>query len=625
MEEMVHSKLHKDLNEDAIERVIPVALVGSSGGGAATLGHTDPTDLLTQIRLQLRRVRGNNVQFDLAFCVFVSIHGGRGLDAIQQDVNLLDSTIATLYTVGCSTDEAPKQEMISSHKKFQVTPILTSNLREVNALCSKLDEEVIATSISKKNVAGLISISSDPKNINFASFNAAAQQGIPVTGSGGTSLSAAVALHGIDLVGNAGGSVATTTYTRAISYVYALANNWNTFQNNMHGITTKQFGWQTLLNGKITYAPFSVSKVKSLAMGDDMSVHQENQIHKPQIGSVLDSCLPAFVAVCMIVRVLESISDSTSNVEVLRRVLEWHALPTACCVTTANCFAPEHGSLTLMAASVASMGCGGSVVGGLLAGWLVSKLLGRVLFYVCIQNNIPATMTNILVGGGVGVLLAASMHLSGLASLLNTLTDTMRWILHEFAFDYTIGGVRWQGQGIGFLFGCLFSLGSKIGWYHSVYLPIILLEMERGKPSILGAVDELTLVLVSGGICLANLAVPVGDVNKTASISKRGLFINLLCGDFIEVAYPFMEQNLFINLVAYLASGISTEILFSASQRSLVLSSAYLPFCLSIYLADDWRRMTIACVAAMGMSFIGAVLGNSWCILRQKNYKEKKQ
>jgi hypothetical protein len=38
--------------------------------------------------------------------------------------------------------------------------------------------------------------------------------------------------------------------------------------------------------------------------------------------------------------------------------------------------------------------------------------------------------------------------------------------------------------------------GSKIGWYHLIFLPLILLEMESGGPSFLGAlVLNLTTAL----------------------------------------------------------------------------------------------------------------------------------
>ena len=72
--------------------------------------------------------------------------------------------------------------------------------------------------------------------------------------------------------------------------------------------------------------------------------------------------------------------------------------------------------------------------------------------------------------------------------------------------------------------------------------------METGEAALCGAIDEATLVCVSAGICLANLIVtPKLDdqqgTQETLELSRRGLRINLLFGDFIEVAYPFMERS----------------------------------------------------------------------------------
>lgn len=63
-------------------------------------------------------------------------------------------------------------------------------------------------------------------------------------------------------------------------------------------------------------------------------------------------------------------------------------------------------------------------------------------------------------------------------------------------------------------------------------LPAILLEMEGGMPSFLGALDLCTLVLVSAGVCLGHLAVPVH--RHMTPLARRGATINLLFGDFVS-------------------------------------------------------------------------------------------
>jgi len=374
--------------------------------------------------------------------------------------------------------------------------------------------------------------------------------------------------------------------------------------------------------------------------------------------------VPAFVAVCVTCRLLELLAhwlevhsslmdikedpqprqnayqvyhpilswdaDAVVKVEELIARLYWqlqfHALPTVCAVISGTTYAPEIGSVAVMASCVASVGCGGSVLAGLLAGCSVAYLSKRALF-ACIKLNVPATMTNVLNAGGVGCAVALALSMTGIVGCLAEFGNLLRNLVRlTFLIPNPPGATPLPG--LGFLLGIVFCYGSKVGWYHSVFLPIILIEMERGEGSILGAVDECTLCLVSAGICLGNIVTApltvssVHITNSDVAISKRGLKINLLCGDFIEAAYPFMERSYVVNVFAYLASGISTELLLHHRPEN-VLSSAYIPVGLSIVLAQDMKRMASACSAAFSISFVGFVLGN--IVGRRLDTKGKKE
>jgi hypothetical protein len=250
-----------------------------------------------------------------------------------------------------------------------------------------------------------------------------------------------------------------------------------------------------------------------------------------------------------------------------------------------------------MASCIAAMACGKSILGGLLAGWLVSSILGRVL-YRCIVWNVPATMTNLVAAGGVGATIA--IVVSPLVPFLREVTEWIRWGVHA-SMDGSLPGV-------GFLIGCLFCYGSKVGYYHALCLPVILVEMEHCDASIWGAIDECTLVLVSAGICAANLLTLPYSTTADKALCRRGVRINVLYGDFIEAAYPFMERHTLVNAVGYLASGLSTELL--ARNPKDVLSLAYLPVPVSIWLAKDWQIMALASFTAFGVSFVGTALNN---------------
>jgi hypothetical protein len=325
----------------------------------------------------------------ICFALFVSLHGGKGMDSVDPDQDT-----ATLWTVGIDHEKnkmtsrqatSTKQENKSRTKKaslndnsdsLQVTAYYTGLLREVNKIYKDLDQTILAPSILDSSsddngkrirppIKGLICISCEPRDINYASISAAARRGIPISGSGGTSLSTASVMHnGMTLVGNSGGSVATTTYTRAVSYCQALASFWGD-----------------------TYSPFFESKNENRG---------SKQVVKPHIRSILDACLPPFLAVCLACRFLELMQqhnitlpidkafvpsfsgrndDGICWIDILLTQLQFLALPTVCAVVTATSYAPEHGSAAVMAACVASMGCYGSILAGLLSGWMVSWLV----------------------------------------------------------------------------------------------------------------------------------------------------------------------------------------------------------------------------------------------------------
>uniref|UniRef100_A0A7S4IXA2 Uncharacterized protein n=1 Tax=Odontella aurita TaxID=265563 RepID=A0A7S4IXA2_9STRA len=247
-------------------------------------------------------------------------------------------------------------------------------------------------------------------------------------------------------------------------------------------------------------------------------------------------------------------------------------------------------------------------------------------------------MTNIIVAGGVGTFVAMVLQFCGITSALGAVTLAIRSLVRLSFLPVNIGSVAMSTPptGLGFAFGCFFCYGSKVGWYHSFFLPIILVEMECGEGSIWGAVDECTLVLVSAGICTANIVYswlfrkksesmpPQRLHNSDHDVSLRGLKINLLCGDFIEAAYPFMERSVIVNAFAYLASGVSTEILFR-ERADNVLGSAYLPVMLSLYLAGDRGRAVLSGFVAFTIAFVGGLIGNTFKGKRHKDEERHKE
>jgi hypothetical protein len=137
---------------------------------------------------------------------------------------------------------------------------------------------------------------------------------------------------------------------------------------------------------------------------------------------------------------------------------------------------------------------------------------------------------------------------------------------------------------------------------HSIFLPVILIEMELGDPSMVGTLDLLALVLVCSGVCLGIL---LTGPQEDRRLAKRAIVINLLCGDFIEACYPYMEASTTVSMGGYVASALSAAVLSGNCK-----SSAYLPLPVSIWLAEDTTTLLIASSIALVVPFLSTLLNH---------------
>ena len=142
---------------------VEVVVIGSSGGGAATLGHTDAKELLSTIHKQLQKVttettttttsadnNGNARTAEkgghghgIKFALFISLHGGKGMDSANP---LKDR--ATLWTVGIGNEQEQEQEQKPA---FQVQAYYTGLLKDVNTKAKQLEGSVIVPYLVKNN------------------------------------------------------------------------------------------------------------------------------------------------------------------------------------------------------------------------------------------------------------------------------------------------------------------------------------------------------------------------------------------------------------------------------------------------------------------------------------------
>ncbi|EJK71505.1 hypothetical protein THAOC_07048 [Thalassiosira oceanica] len=558
-----------------------VLLLGSSGGGTATLGHTDAVDVITTIHLELLKLRGCS---GISRAIFVSLCDGSGFDCIHEDHWLPSKEsrrgpLASLYTVGFGTSTQHTQGQL------QVENVCTGPLTYINYLAKNLDDQLAQIIRDDDGFpSAIISISSSTV-IHDSSLKACSELNPPVAGSGGTSLSNIASAFDLRIIGNSGGSVASTTITKAKGWAQGLSNEWGVAYDD-------------------SYEPEGFAK---------SAPSQSNNQPIPSLKSILEAALPSFLVLCIanfaldsfggVAKERTSIDRFRGDEDILRFVLRCIVPGTICCIlaaTSRNTDTKSDQSTLIQTSTLAGIlssaaafhGMGDSMGGGAMAGLVAGSTVPKSLNYasiLCRRYNVTATMTNCILGGGVGIVIGLGMHISGLSFALSLLTGMIRQTIRfeilavpdielssiEKVLPYllvkvvcpvitllqnvfenvaSLGALSStlfdvQGHcsetflpipiGLGFFSGCVFVYGSKVGWYHSAFLPLILLEMDSsGEASLLGAMDQCTLVMICAGICSANLLSRPKKTQDRAgdgqsSLARQALKTNLCCGDFI--------------------------------------------------------------------------------------------
>jgi hypothetical protein len=391
-----------------------VVLIGSSGGGTATLGHNNVSEFVKLISDHLNSFGGGDddddnelavtVNLDTVLCV--SLDNGGGLDSVTGEE---DATL--LYIQDSGSKEV----------------IFHNSLDQINKRMKKYDESV-ATDIQEGKVHGLITVSCDPSILPHT-FQAAAKQKVPITGTGGTSLSMATSKYKLRLIGNAGGSVGTTPETKAISFASAFSEEWD-----------------------LKYCPWEATTKAANA---------------PSWKSVLNSCLPGFWSIVLLKRFIlttpvgEWIPEHER--EALIFTIESYSLPILCAVIMAT--SRRKVESVQMSAVLAASACRKTILGGLICGWCVSILEERLLYICILKWKLPATMTNLL-RVFVGILTAVIML--PVSPYLSQITEQYRNITLTYLWESTGSNSMVHGYYIRILassfLGFLFCYGSKIGW-----------------------------------------------------------------------------------------------------------------------------------------------------------------
>ena len=703
----------------------PVAFVGSSGGGRATLSSGE--SLLPMIRVQLRAIERIDEPLDSEFeatimpinankmdfvatkksrrssmayeHVLMTLLGGsdrRSSAYTRNSADILaplceqkdraqvmkDNFVVDLHSacfVDCksSMDLASENDLCTLWKVSddgQLLSYASGPLKEVNIQAEKEDVR-ISKLINEGVIKALICVSSDPNTINRNSIHAAVLKGIPILGTGGKSMSIISTLGGI-IIGNSGGSVATSSTTSSICFASALACHWklnyyppsrkvswqsiagaslplflvvaivkvcllSTLKLTERWASTypAQCAAQTIINASTTSANTNTTtqlklsqkvfyristffrKISPFGKGKDLSqqILKDSLTHPTVCTSSVHGSLISGVMVIS-TRIIAALQS-----QILPTVVSAIACAETCTFS----------EISMLSGAAAGALVSGSLLAAVCSGVLCGLLLPWLLVY-CARLSLLPTATSIVTVGGAA--LVAGMTASTLGPWLAILTGSLRtklWLAPDAlasllsAYGIAAPPLWLLTSAYGFVLGWLVSWGSEQGYYHSVMLPLIILEMELGDLSVAGSFDLVCLCMPCAGICLGvwilatynnstkkRLSAPAeartsilnerdteayGNHNRHAALGRKGFISCFFMGDYVEACYPYLSLSPLLLYVVRMSCSVAGTYLTMSKPRS----SAYIPLPLALLLAwaDGGAEASLSLLQASLITF----------------------
>lgn len=434
------------------------------------------------------------------------------------------------------------------------------SLADVNVLARENDER-IAAKVRSGEIDGLIVMSHDPRDTNSKTIEAAAIAKIPAAGTGGSSVAMAQQL-GVKFVA-ASGTTGTTSPTRAVSYVSGLARHW-----------------------KVKYRP----QLGGSSSGSGSAV-DEPAWRRISIRGIMVGSIPAFISLALLLALskipfLESLTPAFD--------LMIAGLPIVVSAVAARKISGLD-EVGLVAGAVAGiLAQEGGILGGLVSG-ILSGLLAGAIVKRCLAWSFPATTANIVTGALAGIVpgLLVYFVLSPFTSLLG-----------EWVGDGIVWAVTFSPVLAGALAGLAMWPAIMGGVYHSVILPLVLLEMGQKGHSFFGAVDMAALVIVSLGITLANVVKP--RTSGERALAGSGSAVNFFFGTFAEASYPFMFGDKKVFGAALLAATAGGAVVGITGTEA----TAYVPAFVAPFIATNAFGLVAAMATSFTIAFLLTLLAN---------------
>lgn len=485
------------------------------------------------------------------------------VDAVRRQAESAGFEIVSVQIVsaGSSMDgigqDAPAK--LWSFHDGDVSVLHEGSLSEVNKEARILDRE-IASKIDQGEIDGLVLMSCDPDDTNSEALAAAARREIPAAGTGGTSIAKAQQ-SGVNLVASSG-TTGTSSTTRAVAYVSGLAHHWG-----------------------VKFRPDLGSRESSA------SERNEPAWKRISIRGIMVGSIPAFITLALIL--------AFSKIPALAALTEVFELLIAGLPIIVSAVAARRISgldeVGLVAGAVAGiLAAKGGLLGGLVSG-ILAGLLASWLIRWTLSKRFPATTANI-VTGSVAAIIPGLLVFFVLAPATGWLGEGVKL------------AIEWAVSISPLLAGALAGLAMwpaiMGGVYHSVILPLVLLEMGEKGHSFFGAVDMVALVMVSLGITLANVLKP--RTSGERALAGSGAGVNFFFGTFVEASYPFMFGDKRVFAIAIASAGVGGAIVGVTGSEA----TAYLPAVVAPFVSTNVAGFVIAMVITCAMAFMLTLLAN---------------
>jgi hypothetical protein len=169
------------------------------------------------------------------------------------------------------------------------------------------------------------------------------------------------------------------------------------------------------------------------------------------------------------------------------------------------------------------------------------------------------------------------------------------------AIDY---GLASFGVWIGLAVGLAMWPLIRRGLYHTLVIPLMVVEYEGHGLSFLATADVVALVVAAAGIAAAYAVLPRSAGDRR--VAARTLRVTFWFGTYVEGVYPFFESDRRVVFVAALAGGAGTAV----AGFGQALGISYVPPWMLPFVGSSIPYLLAAVLTSFAVAAVGAAALN---------------